>query len=156
MLEQTSIDIQEFCAEISALDDLIAELKEQIKAHDRRRAELESAVVGAILNGNKFQSTSFAGGRTVYKSVITRPGPKRSRPELVKALKLAGPDWAALVKEDYNANTLWHHTNELRDVAIACLSKEERPLFNLDTLIPEALREDLVFDTTVEIRSRRG
>jgi crotonobetainyl-CoA:carnitine CoA-transferase CaiB-like acyl-CoA transferase len=146
------VNISKLCERIAQLDIAFDALVEQATAIGKERDELKAQIMREVQNGSSFVEAKI-GNRTIYVAAVRRPKPRRSRPQLVEALKAAGLGW--LVKEDYNENTLYGETNAWVKTATDNMDKLAARVFDANGLIPEALREDLALDAKYEIRVRK-
>lgn len=148
-----TFNISAACDRLAILDIEIDRLKADLKTLSTERDLLEDGLVREIKNGSAFQGGKYH-DRTISVATIRRPKPLRSRPHLVAALKVNGLGW--LVKEDYNENTLYGHTNEWIRAATDGMGHAQKMAFDANALVPEGLREDLSLNTTLEIRVIKG
>ena len=144
--------VQTICEAIAEADAVIDRIEAQLKAAKANRAELAEAILGEVRLGSRFLGVDLDDNRKASIATVRRPYFKRSREQLVEALKAAG---LGLVKEDYNANTLYSYTSELVKAATVGMRPLEARYFDGNLVVPEALREDLALNAVYELRITR-
>jgi len=130
--------------------DRHGELKAELELVEKALEEMNEEVLNQFTNGITKVTVD---GRNIFVRRECRPAPKQGRIELAAALKANG--FGDIVREDYNANTLYSLTCEMIRNYEAELSPEGRITFVPDDAVPDGLKPFLTLHEVYKVTQRK-
>jgi hypothetical protein len=142
----------ELVREWMALDERKRKLKAELEEVEELIAQKIDGVTDEFINSgvNKIRLD----GRTVYVACDRWPKVISDKAALMAAMKEIG--LGDFVKEDFNQQSMRGVINEWVNTRMAELTEEERAVFDVNSAIPEALRETLGISEKYSIKSRKS